>query len=471
MEKNIVIVSRLLIFLSAIVFIMLYFELSFYNRPASGDDLLYIEILKGKNMLEFVNGFYQHMSGRWASYSIFYSVVSFSVSFLAIHYYLFIYYCFTFGILLYAVNAILSIGISRLFDTTIDKKTSLIYSVLFIATLYFLTCNHIEVWWWFCASNHALQGMVFLMLGMALLLKEKKQFIHYILIAFSFAIVGGTYEVYLFITLLLFVLGFIYLMVKNREIVQVKKYNYLYGIAVAFLFLVISGIVSYSAPGNVNRLKTEIADYVQTVNPSNAFSFFAFDTTILFQKKYILGIGLSSLWLILGRNLSIKNTINIELAKKWIVIFLVILSVSILSMFIFQSYFLKGVIIPARGWTYSSLILTFLLCISFLTFGTYMKLASSYLQLFIRVIIPGVVLLALSLSLFKQYYYTRNFATEYDNLISLLVDRQNHGMKETVYVAPLPESGMLIQMDISDSSVTVPIKEILNLPFDIAVKK
>ena len=173
MKKYINIISSWLVALSAASFLLLYFVLGFFNRPAS-DDIIFISIIKGKNIVEYIKWFYETWSGRWTGNAYFFAVMSASNAFQTIHYFMFIYYIITLILFIYSISTIIKIGAYKLFLVQLEVKKVIIYSVLFLGSFYFLTFQYIEVWWWMCASVDTLQGIVFLLLGTALLLKENK---------------------------------------------------------------------------------------------------------------------------------------------------------------------------------------------------------------------------------------------------------------------------------------------------------
>ena len=315
--------------------------------------MIFFGAAKGKNIIEFVCEIYTTWSGRWMGLSYFFIMIAGGNTFQNTHYYIFIYYCLTFLIFSYSVHTIIHIGITKLFDTSLPKKTTYIYSILFIASFYFFTFQHIEAWWWVCASFWYLQGIVFFLLGIALLLQEKKNILHYIFISLCFIYVGGSFEVYILIIFTLFIsVIFYFLFIKQEELSSLKNNYFFKGFIIAFLSFCVSAAICFASPGNKNR---------QLYSIDTTTTFFADFETSFTQLKYLLAIGISALWIILGVQLNThahkpENTTRI---KKALTIAALPLLLSIIITFAFQILILSETPIPARGWTFTSLTLSF----------------------------------------------------------------------------------------------------------------
>ena len=125
---------------------------------------------------------------------------------------------------------------------------------------------------------------------------------------------------------------------------------------------------------------------------------------------------------------------------------------------------------PLRGWTFTSFTLSFFCCILFMCIGYSIQIKSTYLQSLIQIVLPTTIVIALSWSLIKQYNYTSRYANAYDQLITTLINSKT-GRIKIVEVKKLPESGMLIPLDISDDYIKNPLKEILDLNYEIKIIK
>ena len=72
----------------------------------------------------------------------------------------------------------------------------------------------------------------------------------------------------------------------------------------------------------------------------------------------------------------------------------------------------------------------------------------------------------------NQYSITGNFSKEYDKRIEYLTKENNSGRENTVFLDPLPSSGMIYSDELSsDSTSNDPFEKTYNLKFHVAVKK
>ena len=351
MKRYVNIISSVLLAISATSFLLLYFVLSFFNRPAS-DDILFISILKGKSISEYIKWFYETWSGRWTGTAYFYQVMSISNAFQNIHYYMFLYYLITIIIFIYSVAVILKFSINKLFNIELRFKTIVVYSILFIGAFYFLTFQYMEVWWWMCASVDTLQGIVFLFLGIALLLQVKKTIVHYVFITGCFIYIGGGYEIYslLIISISLFTIGY-FILKRNKQFFSFDTNHYLKGLLTGLLALLLSFSISILSPGNMKR-RTYLFKENKTENSvlSTKEVGALINSTVFTQKKFIAGIGFAALWLLLGLKLKSKtDVIKAKHKMKYLLLLSALLIfISIGITLAFQYLILGNSFIPPR---------------------------------------------------------------------------------------------------------------------------
>ncbi len=473
LNKTVAFISNNLIYLSAFVFILFYLVLSFYNRPTN-EDVNFISIVKGKSIFEFISWFYSTWCGRWVSSSYYYFILSATSVYQHIHYIYFIYYIITICIFIYALNSIIKFGINKLFHTSIDPKTSTAYSVLFVAGFYFSTFQNIEVWWWIFATVDHLQGIIILLLAMALLLKQKKNTWHFILICICFIYLGGSYEVNAMIIGALFLIAFIYLF--RKKIIWFSDFGKQYffkRFVIAFILFLLSFLVSISSPGNMKRGKTYVRDHLLITTQSYANTNFPINVNEFAQKKYVVALGLSSLWLLLGMKLkgSASTTQNKKRFRKIILFATLPLLLSILITYLFQILFLNYYSIPLRGWTFTCFSLFTLFCFVFLIIGNQIHFSNTIIKSAFAIILPLVVSVFLLSYLYRQYTTTSVYAHEYDKLITQLIEAKNNKEIKVLTVAPLPDSGMFLPLEIGTPYIDGALKEILEFDYEIEVKK
>lgn len=461
--------SSYLIYSAAISFILFYLILAFYNRPVA-DDLYFIEQVKGKNLLEVLIALYTTVSGRWAAWVYFYAVVSFSNSFQNISDYIFIYYSFTLVIFIYAVNAIIKAGIRKLFNVDVERRTSISYSVLFIACFFFFTFQNIETWWYLCASFHYLQGIVFLLLGVALLLREKKNLIHYVFISISFIYVGACYEIYFLIVCSLLHAGMIYFL-RNKEsrLLFLENKSFFNGLIVALISLVVAACILFLAEGNIERRAYFKAHYNEFYSPLSLNVVI----NIFTEKKYLIAVLLASVWLLLGAKLRSSTILNVNkrLLKKIFLFSFLALIFSVLIVYFFSLLFTYRIVPPARAWTFTSLLLTFLICFAFFVIGYFFSISHPRLLMFSKFFLPLAILVVLACNLYRQNKLVSIHAKKYDQLITTLLNAKHNGFNGIFYTEKLPDSGLLMQLNLNEETPAPKmLKAILELDFEIEVK-
>jgi hypothetical protein len=474
LPKSIYSLSNILITFSAFAFVALYFVLSYFNRPVN-DDITWAVVMKNKSISEFIGYFYNSWDGRWASLGLYYIVFSLSKTAMNIHYFMFIYYCFTFVILLYSVNIILRFALAEIFNCILKQSTSIIYSVLFIAAFYYFTFSNIEVWWWFTASIDYLQSIVLFLFGIALLLAQKKNILHYIKIALCFIYVGGAFEIYVLIIGASFLTLLFYFIYKNRNGFSVfRKGKYFKGITIAFISFCISFSVSLASPGNLKRRETQNQT---TVSKSEIVNSFASDLKTLAGKKYILGLSFASLWLLLGMKTKTTSPLNplsngtrelSSLLLKILIALAITFILSIVIVALFQFIIMPHSIIPLRAWAFTSFVGSIILCFLFLFIGYRMNIKNNIILSSLYILLPIGSLVMVSANLISQYNTTSLFAKKYDNLIYTLLEANKKNITEPLELAPLPDSGSLNYLFLNEG-MTKDLKSLLDLNYSIKV--
>lgn len=460
------VISNALLLLSAITFIAFYLIISFYNRPVA-DDILNYSLLKEKGITEATLFLYNNWSGRWTGSAYFMLVFNTSTTFRGCYFFIFLYYLLTLLLFIYSASSIIRFAGFRLFNSIIDVKSSVIYSAVLFACFYYFTFQPIEAWWWISGSFFYLQGIVFLQLGLAFVLKENKTIFHYIIISISFIYVGGAYELYVLIVLTLFAIMFIYFLTKrNSAFFSFKQNKIVKALVVAFISMAIASCIAFSSPGNIKRKAFE--NSVSTAaNTEISTPGFSFSSATFLQKKYILAIGIASLWFLLGMKLKARaQTYSISL-KKVLVVASVPLLVSVLITILFQVFVLPAFPVPLRGYTFTSFALSILCCLGFLTAGFTFHLSLPFIYFF-RIIIPSILLLILSFSLFSHYTLEKTYSRKYDLLIDKIMDAKSKNQTEPLLLNDLPEPGALTRLDLEDSYNTlIPLQKIFKAAFEI----
>ncbi len=463
-------VGKWLLTLSAVSFVLLFLELSWFNRPAY-DDMTGIFYAKVNSLSQYVIWMYHNISGRWISWAYFYTVMSPATSFNDYHFCFFIYHCLTLLIFIYSVQLIIRIGISNLFGIKISFRFSIVNSILFLACFYFFTVQNIETWWYIGASFMYLQGIVFLLLGVALLLKEEKKIYHYLIVSFCFIYVSSSYELYAVITSFLFSIFIVHFIVKNKERISIVRENkYSLGVIVAFVSLVVAALFSVFSSSNIERRAYYKEFFVDTYK----VDYLSVLKSTLLDRKYLVAFVLASVWLLIG--IKLRSSAGVFYNKSRIIntfrFFAFAFISSVIIMLLFQILIMYGILIPPRGWAFSSLSWTFLICFSFLISGYHLPAFWQTLQNAIKLIIPVIVFGFLSFTMINQYKFASVYSKKYDAFINSLIDAKKKNYTGLFYMDKLPDPGMLMQLDMEDDSHNPQfLKDILGVNFEIKVNK
>lgn len=466
-------ISNVLIGFAALGFILLFLTLSYFNRPAN-EDIVFVAIVRKQGFFEFVHWFYTGWCGRWMSSSLYYVILSASSTFQHIHSVYFLYYSVTIIVFIYAVSTIIQKGCHRFLHAVIDTRTSIVYSVLFIAGFYFSAFQNIEVWWWIFSSVDTLQGIILLLLICALLLKNKKSNLHFLIICFCALYLGGSFEVYAIIIGAVVLLLFAYLLLtKTIRLVDFINNYFLKRFAVAFILFAIATAISGISPGNFKRREKYVGDHITLQTGSYQNTEFPITLHDFVQKKYLVALLIAGLWLLLGMKLKSAKE-NLELSKqlrKALLFSFGLIMLSIIITYCFQILFLSYYTIPLRGWTFTSFSLFVFFCTLFFCTGVKLKTMNVILKNALLILLPTVVTAFMFGYFFKQYQYTSRYAEAYDKLITHLIVEGKNKETKVLYVQPLPESGMLLPLEIGTEYIDGSVKEIFNLNFNMVRKK
>jgi hypothetical protein len=175
-------VLYLLAFFS-IGFLVFYLALCCCNR-LSADDHFFYSLQRSSGTWESILYLYQHWTPRSSSilwmdllFSSFGTNAPMAASILNLLLCILVFY-FLFQTIFRA-----------LFTISIQKKELILISICFTASFFFATANIAESWFWMCSSTAYITGILFLLGGCLLLLSEKNNAAHYLLLflCFSFA--------------------------------------------------------------------------------------------------------------------------------------------------------------------------------------------------------------------------------------------------------------------------------------------
>lgn len=459
--------NNLFLICCSFAFLFFYFLLSFHNRAAS-DDIYSIVQFKELGAIDLLVKYYVNWSGRWPTILYFSALLNFSDPLVYFHKSIFIYHLVTLLILFLSVNSIFAklSKIALRFEPS--KLESFAFNTLFIASVYFFTFESTEVWWWICSSFVYLQGLVALLAGIALVLNKKNNFLNSLFIVICFAYLGGSSEVYVISVIAISISILAFLRFHQQGVFQAFiNGSYFKSFCLASVSFLLSAMISFSAPGN--RMRNDFS-MEKKVSASSEVGARPSQTVFGFVKKYPFALGICLFSFILARRVKEHNPGSDFFKQPANTVLLSALPVliSLILTWSFQKLFLKEPI-PARAWTFSSFLLTVFFWFLFFVLGYKIKLKEQSARI-LSILIPSFVLTLLILNIFNQYKITSNYAEHYDQLITELNVKVNKGEKDTLFVKPLPDPGMLVALYPEDKNISEGLEQIMQLPFKISVE-
>ncbi len=458
--------STLFLILTGISFLLLYTVLSFNNRLAS-DDVYFLAMLKKQGFWDCFRNVYNGWSGRWSATAYFFCVIGLTDNYLHIHYFLVAYHILTLLLLIAAIQMIIQFVFLKFLQITLAILDVLVYSILFIACFYFFTFDSIEAWWWLCSSIAYLQGICFLLVGVALILQHKRGILHDCCISLCFIYAGGCMEIYSMIVLSLFLLGLLYGL-KTKRWEQWKQHKHFNTCSIAMISFLLSTVICVIAPGNYHRRISAIE--ASSVHVSALPGFFNTLEHSLFQKKNGVALLLSALWILLGMKLGERErSISGKQMKKAALIGLIPLLVSIVITYLFKIFIMKNGPVPARVWTLTSFFIATWACLLFFLAGYHFSNSLKRFS-FLKPLIPACSMIVLFAYVYRQNDLSSKYAKQHDEVINTLLLAKERSEK-TVVIHPLPDPGMLVPLYIGDGYIDWTLKEVLDLKCEIIVEK
>jgi len=338
---------------------------------------------------------------------------------------------------------------SHLFKNLFSKFNYFLIVTIFIAGFHFSTFNHIEVWWWISSSICYLQGLIFLLLGVVILLENKKTKLYYTKLFICFLLAGGFFELY---SIIILALVFALLIINNYSHKKILQNKSLYIATSAFL---LSSIINFIAPGNFSR------KIVLNNISGNELNFF----DLFLEPKFIISILFASVFILIGCNYK-KRGLFLNTKKAMLLSFSSFL-ISLLITILFQKIILYNYPIPTRAISLASLLFYIFICICFFVIGYSFKKNKLFQLIHLSSYI--VIIIVMSYITSRQYNYVSKYTTAYDNLITSIKEAEKKGEKIYYYKA-LPNSGMLVYLYLNDYAAT-PMKDVLEVVIDLKISK
>jgi len=363
-----------------------------------------------------------------------------------------VYSLITFAVLLLAF----AVFYSRFLSLKITDFKVLLFSCVSFVTLYIVTPNKSESWYWMTGSITYLWPIIFLTFGLSALFIKKVRKIDYILsFLFVFLATAGneTFGLSSFIVLA----GLLIYSILTKHL---NKLLLTMSVAAAISF----GLV-YLSPGNAVRAIGGGSDqmswfgsfaYAVQTGPSYLCSLIV--RNILFLTSLL--IVFSYFFSIIFAKTDIKNSLD-DILKKMFIVLATPVFISIL--YLFPAFRILGRIPPDR----SDLTLAFVTLVSVIALAYCLSRVFSIERvrrsiIFEIVIFSSAFLLFISSFTFvstlaSDIYIAKNYSTAYDNLDFQLKKASDSGSKKDVVVAKLPDSGLVTPMQLQYQWVRVAV--------------
>ena len=429
------------------LFILFYLVLSFYNRFTL-EGLEILVSIKTKGLPEAIKYYYLNWGGSFISLFYYYLYFGFVSSFEGLTLALFVYYIVSMFILIYSVYYIITI-ISKLYCIQSPSFIERInYSIFFCSLVFWGTFQITDTWFWVNSSFRYLQTIIFTCVIIALIVKMKNGFIDYIIIALCGLYIGGTFEIYAFILLCLYIL---YLWMYNKKISWRHGTMAQKKLITAAIFIATGLVIMISAPGNYTRLQFEAQNFNESIGPpvtvqQNVLGIF----NIIFQKKNIAFFILVVVWFFTAIQIGeIKKSIDTK--KLTVFLFLALAIAAIVSIIAFTFIFKKDHW-PMRAWMPANFIFVCFLFICTVLFGTRIKIRKFNAEsLFV---LCSIISIGISIAyIARQYPLVSAYSSAYDKRVEMLVKNKNNKINN--YVLPeIPQPGMLVQTIVTEKEIS-----------------
>jgi hypothetical protein len=422
-------------FFTSILFIILYFMLSFHARLA-GDDYFYLWL---KNSFGAWNGMmyqYQHWSGRWAAHFIGCALLNFEKYNLLVP-----SVCvFSFIMLFIVLYANIRLFFEKLL-LKIENAYLIPASIILIAGLFFSSFNTGETWFWFIIIITYLWSIIGFLFILYSVFRTHQRTNDYPTMIIASIFIGGASE-----SFALIFLTFLSSILIYRIAVLKKKFNEGVNLKllVTLIFLAISFSFSAFAAGTVVRHSmlphTPAFEKIFIIIKSYSKYFIRY-----LPKKLFILILFSMPWLFIGstyKGFTDKSQL-IKFLKKITAVFLIALFLMYIPTAIVMSE--TG---PDRALSVVSFLTTFYFASVFFIVGNYFFIGTYALKnlLVAYLVIAGIYL---SFTIYDQFYIIRKFSNAYEERMQIIRDASKNNFSGILELKKMPESGMLYWDELS----------------------
>lgn len=315
----------------------------------------------------------------------------------------------------------------------IKNNDLLLISFLILSSYFFFTFQLNEVWFWNASSCIHLLPIPFFIMGFSFLLRKSFSIKNNIYLIICFLLLGGLSETFV-LNSYSFLLVILLYQFKNGRL-RLRSQLFIKTV-IAFLSLSILFLPNVLSNGVQNKIILGDSR-VQNMIFSDFFN------AIFLQRKLIIFCVLLLLFYFLGTlyNRSFKNQSR-ELYKYLFILPLV----SFISTFV-PLFFIYSNFGPLRAWTPFGFVFgTSLITMSFIL-GRRRRSNNQLTILF-----SSVATLLIVIYCFRQFPLAINYRLAYDHRTKVLLKHKNLTLKNSLQLAPLPESGILIKSSLTEDS-------------------
>lgn len=457
--------GQLLLIAVNILFLILYTLLSYFNRLPY-EDYTFTWMAKHMGAIHAMKEVYIVYSARWSSLTLGFYFSRFYES----TYFLMLFNLITLAVLAASFYLLLKRLLNTIVYAAIENKILLSYSLLFTCCLFFSSYSIGQVWFWYMVNWMYLWSIIAGNFLFWILLQGKLKITQLPFILILTAYIAGADESYpiiylLFIALLLFL--------KKKTVSQsasiILDRISIRWLVITLIFLSLFYMVTILAPGTWAR-KNMLTDATFAEHMIRTIRSYGKIILIKTPKliPYLILFGLP--WMLLGQEISSVSKIEV---KKLLPRFLKSIFVigALIFVLILPASWVLYELAPDRALSQVSLLLAIYASFAFFYTGYKVKIEKKFSQLIVSL---GLVLsiLILSFQIFNQYSIVNKFSDEYDKRIKYLLEENSSGRKNTVFLEPMPSSGMIYSDELSaDTLGHAYLENVYGLKFHVAVKK
>lgn len=442
----------------ALLFAGLYLTLGYHNRLAAGDDLLFLNALREKGILDSVLEF--EFNKRYASFTFYNLIFATNTQLESAHLSLFLYHIGFFTTFVASAFFFLK-NVLQTFSLRLTRSQLGSLTIVTMIIVFFSSPQPIDIWFWTLATTLYSVPLLMFFIGGATLFLPNQKWWHYLIVFISFLYIGGSLETFALSVLFLLGLLFIgtYTVFKETSLRSKKGIIILAGISGIILLA-----INIFDGGVSSRMALEEESVSAQFPGAKAF----FSTFIQRRNSFAL-LGLLIVFM-LGQQVGIHQTIPLKSVRKKVyttlIILLIIGIITVVPlMIVFEGWGSERAWIPFFFFTALSLIF----------WSFYVGIQFSNVDFEWRKNIPLLLLMAfLAAQLVRQSKSSYVYAKAYDKMTETVMNEKAKGRTEPLMLDPLPDPGMLVRCDITSNPKAFnnqTYKKALDLPFDIQTKE